>query len=344
MTPEDEDTSLLGKEELDELKHAVAALRRSIDGRAAREAGEQRTALAWLDDELGTWGAQLREQLEGLDAWELFTDLRRRFAFFGARASTPGVDEFGCDRELIARLERWLDVLFDNYWRVQVSGAEHVPQEDRVLFVSNRSGVLPYDGLMIAHALARCFGPERRARFLVADWLAALPFAQPLLPRLGGVRACAENVERLLRDGQWVVAFPEGQKGALKLFHDRYRLQRFARGGFVSIAQREGAVIVPTAVVGAEEIHPVLYESRFASRLLGIPALVTPTFPHLGVLGLIPLPSQWRIRFGEPIRFDAADTDQADDPLYINAMTERIRGTIQRLLDQEVRKREGVFT
>jgi 1-acyl-sn-glycerol-3-phosphate acyltransferase len=197
---------------------------------------------------------------------------------------------------------------------------------------------------MISQAVAREFGGEHRPRFLIADWLASLPFAQSMLARVGGVRACADNAERLLRSGRGVIAFPEGQKGALKLFHDRYRLQRFARGGFVSIAIRAGAVIVPVGVVGAEEVHPVLYESHFVSRLLGVPALVTPTFPHLGALGLVPLPSRWRIRFGEPISFAGVAAGAADDPLFVNRATERVRATIQRMLDEEVRRRQSVFS
>ena len=145
--------------------------------------------------------------------------------------------------------------------------------------------------------------PRRRAlRFLVADWLATLPFAQPWITRLGGVRACRENAERLLRTGRSVIAFPEGAKGAAKVFRQRYRVQRFGRGGVVRTALALGAPLVPVAVVGAEEAHPVLFKMETAARAVGLPFIpVTPTFPALGPLGVVPLPSKWSIAFGAPI-------------------------------------------
>ena len=170
-----------------------------------------------------------------------------------------------------------------------------------------------------------------------------MPFAQPLLSRLGAVRACAPNAERILDEHGLLIAFPEGQRGALKLFHDRYRLQRFARGGFVSIAIRKRARIIPVSVIGAEEVHPILLESQFLSRLLGFSALVTATFPHFGALGLLPLPSRWRIRFGEPIEFSRVAAEKADDPLHVNRVKDEVRSTVQRMLDREIRERSSVF-
>jgi len=196
---------------------------------------------------------------------------------------------------------------------------------------------------MLAHAVEREVPRRERPRFMVADWLVTLPFVQPALARLGGVRACRENAERLLGSGESVVAFPEGQKGALKPFRERYRLQRFGRGGVVSLAVRLRATVVPVAVVGAEEAHPILMRPQLAERLLGVPIPITPTFPLLGPLGAVPLPSQWRIRFGVPLRFDGVAPERADDPLYVNRTREEIRGAIQALLDEEVRRRSGVF-
>jgi 1-acyl-sn-glycerol-3-phosphate acyltransferase len=141
-----------------------------------------------------------------------------------------------------------------------------------------------------------------------------------------------------------VVAFPEGQKGALKLFRDRYRLQRFGRGGFVSLAIEHGVPIVPTAVVGAEEVHPLLFRPQLLGRLLGAPLPVTATFPLLGPLGVIPLPSQWVVLFGEPFRFDAEALERADDPLYINRTRERIRNSVQALVEDGLRLRRSVWS
>ena len=332
----------LSGDELEELRSSVASLRAELDRRfgprpAATEAQDS-PGESWLE----RVGRALRG--DGVDFVRLYDELRRRFAFPLAGDISAEVDEFGLDQSYLESARGLLDFLYERWWRVVVSDMQHVPAEGRVLFVANRSGVLPYDGLMIAHAVEREHASGRRPRFLTADWLMTLPFSQPILARVGGVRACPENAERLIESGHWVVAFPEGQKGALKPFRERYRLQRFGRGGFVALALRLRAAIVPVAVVGAEEVHPILYRPRLARRLTGAPLTVTPTFPLLGPLGLIPLPSQWRIRFGEPRFFEQVDPARADDPLYINRTCEEVRGTIQSLLDREVRERRSVFS
>jgi 1-acyl-sn-glycerol-3-phosphate acyltransferase len=344
----------LDPEQIEELRASVAALREHIStrfgvGQASRpEPGQSESE----PDELretgqrdGGLAARVTETLSAVDAWRLWHWLRSGVSTLGMRARMTDTDDFGMDPLFIDQVRPVLDFLFDRWWRVQVSGVEQIPLGggDRILFVSNRSGVLPYDGLIISHAVERNLPDTPRPRFLVADWFATLPFAQSTLTRLGGVRACRENAERLLRTGRSVVAFPEGQKGALKPFADRYRLQRFGRGGFVSVAVETRAVVVPVAVVGAEEAHPILFRSSLLERLLGVPVPFTPTFPHLGPLGAVPLPSQWRIRFGAPMRFDDVPAERAQDPLYVNRTRERIRGTVQELLDEELPQRRSVF-
>lgn len=329
-------------EELDELRAAISSLRDEIEGRwlgGRSRSAEQPAAPGPANEASSEPGASARE----VDWMGLFGELRRRFSVFGVEPSESDVDDFGLDAGYLAQWRGLLDFLHDRWWRIETAGTERIPSGERVLYVANRSGILPYDGLMIAHAVDRARGREARPRFLVADWLLGVPFAAQVLARLGGVRACAENAERLLRTGRSVLAFPEGQKGALKLYRDRYQLQRFARGGFVSIALRQRATIVPVAVVGAEEVHPILFQSSFAERFLGLPLPVTPTFPWLGPLGLVPLPSRWRIRFGRPIRFDDVPLERAEDPLFVNRTRELVRGNVQALLENEVRGRSSVF-
>ncbi|HKC50981.1 MAG TPA: lysophospholipid acyltransferase family protein [Myxococcota bacterium] len=293
------------------------------------------------------WIQQLRDEvsarLDEIDVVKIYESLRERIAIPGSGDISAEVDDFGLDERYLQRARRWLDWLYDTWWRVEVAGIEGVPDTPRVLFVANTAGILPWDALMIAHAVERTHPSRRRPRPMVSDWIATLPFSQSRLARLGAVRACAENAERLLGANQWVIAFPEGQKGSLKPFRERYRLQRFARGGFVSLAARLRAALVPVAVIGSEEIHPILFEPRILRRLLGVPVPVTPTFPLLGPLGVIPLPSRWRIRFGEPIWFDDVSPERAVDPLYVNRTRERVRGAIQNLLDEELPRRRSVF-
>jgi 1-acyl-sn-glycerol-3-phosphate acyltransferase len=287
--------------------------------------------------------AELGARLDEIDVVKIYESLRDRLAIPGAGDISAEVDDFGLDARYLARARRWLDWLYDSWWRVEVTGIEGVPETPRVLFVANSAGILPWDALMIAHAVERAHPSRRRPRPMVSDWIATLPFSQSRLARLGAVRACAENAERLLAMDQWVIAFPEGQKGALKPFRERYRLQRFARGGFVSLAARQRAALVPVAVIGSEEVHPILFEPRILRRLLGVPVPVTPTFPLLGPLGVVPLPSHWRIRFGEPIWFDDAAAERVADPLYVNRTREHVRSAIQGLLDEELPRRRSVF-
>ena len=314
--------------ELDELRASVAELRVQLE----RGFGSVGDPAAEASDPPGGVLAWLGRRLEELSLVELYDALRGR-VFAGERACTSqSIDEFGLEPEYVESARVLLDFLYDTWWRVRAVGAGEIPDRGPVLFVANRSGVLPYDGLMIAHAVAREHPTRRRPRFLVADWLSTLPFAQPLLARLGGVRACRENADRLLASGHSVVAFPEGQRGALKPYHERYKLQRFGRGEFVSLAVRRRAALVPVGVTGAEEVHPVLAAPSLTRQLLGFPLPLTPTFPMLGPLGLVPLPSQWRIRFGTPIPFDNIAPERSDDPLYINRVREQVRTTIQSLL------------
>jgi 1-acyl-sn-glycerol-3-phosphate acyltransferase len=227
---------------------------------------------------------------------------------------------------------------------VDVAGIEQLPADGPVLLVANRSGILPYDGLMISHVVAESLSESRRPRFLVADWLITLPFVQPYLARLGGVRACRENADRLLRTGRSVVAFPEGLKGAAKVFRQRYRLKRFGRGGVVRVALEAGIPMVPVAVIGAEEAHPVLFKMETLARSVGLSFIpVTPTFPLLGPLGLLPLPSKWSIRFGAPIETEHLGAETARDELLVSRMTEELRSEIQSMVDVDLHARAGIW-
>jgi 1-acyl-sn-glycerol-3-phosphate acyltransferase len=296
-----------------------------------------------LRERLESAGAAASESFSGTDLFELFDRLRRTANSFGMSERSVEVDEFGLDPAAVERSRPLLEFLCERWWRVEVSGLEQLDPEEPALLVANHSGLLPYDGLVLAHVIERATG--RRPRFLVADWLVTLPFAQPRLARLGGVRACRENAQRLLRAGHSVIAFPEGAKGAAKVFADRYRVQRFGRGGVVRVALEEGVPLVPVSVVGAEEAHPILFKLRTLARSVGLPFLpVTPTFPWLGPAGLLPLPSKWRLRIGTPMAAEGLGAQAADDEVLISRMTEELRGRIQAMVDEDRRARAGVFS
>ena len=282
--------------------------------------------------------------LEDVDWQGLYLELRRRVSTLGMSERSGEVDEFGMDEATLRSARPLLDLLLDRYWRVEFSGLERLPDTGPCLIVANHSGLLPYDGLMLAHGIARARPYEQRPCFLVADWLITLPFVQPYLARLGGVRACRENAERLLENKRWVIAFPEGARGAAKVFRERYQVKRFGRGGVVRVALESGVPLVPVGIVGAEEAHPILFKEQALARTLGLPFLpVTPTFPLAGPLGMVPLPTKWIVRIGEPVALEHLDSEAVDDELLIARLTEELRLRIQALVDQGLADRQSVW-
>lgn len=325
----------------------VVPLRRPVQGRSSAELAPLRSALRNLRREIeDRFPSEEPDAGEGSFDWiQAFDELRHRLGTAGVAERSGEVDEFGLDVLTLVRAQAMLDFLVDRYWRVDLNGADVLPEEGPVLFVANHSGLLPWDGLIFAHRFQRERPLWQRPRFLVADWLITLPFAQPLLARLGGVRACRENTDRLLRRGKSVLAFPEGQKGAAKDFRDRYQLQRFGRGGAVRAALECGVPLVPVAIVGAEEVTPILFKSHLAGRATGLPFLpVTPIFPALGPLGLVPLPAKWSIEIGAPLDLGDVDAAAAGDELYVSRMNEQLRGRIRELIRRGLERRSSAWT
>ncbi len=254
-------------------------------------------------------------------------------------------DEWGFDEDFAEAVYPLFEFLYDVYWRVETSGVRNVPGHGRALLVSNHAGSLfPFDASMILAAVMKEHPLPRWARFMVLDWAFSLPFLSSFMRRVGGIPASPFNAMRLLEQDELVMAFPEGVKGTGKPFGERYRLQRFGRGGFVEVALRTASPLVPVAVVGSEEIYPKLAESQTIARAVGAPYVpVTPTFPWLGLLGLVPLPSRWRIEFCEPIDLSAYGPDAADDHRVAFDISERVRETIQQKLYENLAKRGSAF-
>jgi len=254
------------------------------------------------------------------------------------------VDDYGFDQEITEHfMLAALRPIAQKWFRVEVRGAENIPATGGALVVSNHSGTVPVDGLMTAVSIRDHTG--RFLRPLGADLVFRLPFVGDLARKGGATLASNDDAERMLRGGELVGVWPEGFKGIGKPFSERYKLQRFGRGGFVSAAIRTGVPIIPTSVVGAEEIYPLVGNIPSLARLLGIPYLpITPFFPLLGPLGLIPLPSKWLIEFGEPIRTDDYDVGAADDPMLVFNVTDQVRESIQQTLYSLLIKRKSVFS
>jgi 1-acyl-sn-glycerol-3-phosphate acyltransferase len=268
---------------------------------------------------------------------ELLALLRRRLT------GEYDVDEYGFDREVTEQLLlAAIRPIKEKWFRVEVRGAENIPAEGGALVVSNHSGTVPVDGLMTMVSIHDATG--RHLRPLGADLVFSMPFVGEMARKSGATLACNEDAHRMLSGGELVGVWPEGFKGIGKPYSERYKLQRFGRGGFVSAAMRTGVPIVPCSVVGAEEIYPLVGNVPALARLLGIPYLpITPFFPWLGPLGLVPLPSKWLIEFGEPIRTDTYDEGAADDPMLVFNVTDQVRETIQQTLYSLLMQRRSVF-
>jgi 1-acyl-sn-glycerol-3-phosphate acyltransferase len=254
-------------------------------------------------------------------------------------------DEWGFDEEFAEAVYPFFDFLYDVWWRVQATGVHNVPSHGRGLVVSNHSGSLfPFDASMLVGAIMKEHPLPRWPRPMVLNWAFELPFLSFFMRKVGGVPASPFNAIRLLEQDEIVMVFPEGVKGTGKPFSERYRLQRFGRGGFVEVALRTGSPIIPVAVVGAEEIYPKLAESKALAKVLGAPFVpITPTLPWLGPLGLIPLPSRWRIEFCEPIDLSEYPPEAADDRALLFEISERVRDTIQEQLYEALIRRGSAF-
>ncbi len=253
------------------------------------------------------------------------------------------IDEFGFDKDFAETLALpALRTLYEKWFRVEVNGIENVPDTGAALLVANHAGGLwPLDAAMTSVAVRLEHPNGRYLRPLAADLLFGTPGAGTLARRAGATLACPADTDRLLRAGELVGVWPEGFKGIGKNYRDRYELQRFGRGGFVRSAITAGAPIVPVSIVGSEEIHPVLGNASVLARLLGLPYFpITPTFPWLGPLGLVPLPSKWYLEFGEPI--DTGGLDAAD-PVEVFETTDHVRETIQATLYRLLAQRRSIW-
>jgi len=263
----------------------------------------------------------------------------------GAQARHPmGLPDHGHDPTFLDRLGPLLDFLYTRYFRVRTLGLEHVPLEGPALLVANHSGGLPYDGAMLLWGIHRLHPRQRRVRPLVANFAFRVPWMMNVMARIGGVRAAAANALPLLAANELVAVFPEGLKGIGKPFKDRYQLVRFGRGGFIRLAMDAGVPIVPVAIVGAEEIHPVIGKLTRLAQPLGLPYIpVTPTFPWLGPLGLLPVPTKWTIQFGPAITLPPPPADDEERAALTAKETERVKRTIDDMLVRLLVDRRSVL-
>jgi 1-acyl-sn-glycerol-3-phosphate acyltransferase len=253
-------------------------------------------------------------------------------------------DEWGVDWEFLDVVRPFFTFLYKVYWRVSATGTENIPVQGRTLLVANHSGQLPWDGMMIAAAVMNEHIAQRLVRTLYSDWVPRVPFFSAWLVRMGQTLATEDNGTRLLEQDELVAIFPEGYKGIGKLYRDRYKLARFDQGGFVKMALETQAPIIPVSVVGAEETYISLAKSATGAKLTGLPYFpISPTFPWLGLLGLVPLPTRWYIDFGEPIVLDDYGSGAAQNLVLVSQLSDQVRNTVQEMIHARLAQRSSVF-
>lgn len=324
----------------DEDAAAAAAAAAEEAARRTRTAGSAPLSAGIPVDEILVALIEAAQRVLGSD-WEskvatLLATVRKRLS------GRYEVDEFGFDPQIAEVLSAAIEPLAEKWFRLEVRGVENIPEDGGALLVANHSGTVPIDGLVTGYAVKKYAG--RNLRPLGADLVFSLPVVGQVARKVGATLACQEDAERLLTSGELAGVWPEGFKGIGKPFAERYKLQRFGRGGFVSAAMRAQVPIVPVSIVGAEEIYPLVGNVPSLARLLGLPYLpITPFFPLLGPLGMIPLPSKWIIEFGEPVRTDAYEPESADDPMLLFNVTDQVRETIQQTLYKLLVDRGNAF-
>lgn len=264
------------------------------------------------------------------------TDIDARIASLSTFPNELGHDPFGFDPDTSRYALALAGLLHRRYFRTQVYNIDRVPT-GRVLIVANHSGQVPLDGVIIGAALMLDAEPPRFPRSMVEKWTAQLPFFSTWFPRCGQVVGSPENARRLLEHDESLIVFPEGAKGISKTFDQRYRLVDFGLG-FIRLALETNTPIVPTAVIGAEEQYPSIGDVKTLARMLKMPAF--PVVPQL-LLGMVaPLPTRYRLYFGEPLYFGG---DSDDDDSAIEEKVWLVRSTIQTMVNQGLKERKGVF-
>lgn len=260
---------------------------------------------------------------------------RRLLALMHFASADAGYDRYGLSPATLRRVYPLLLALYRAWFRVRSSGHEHIPRTGPAILAANHGGLLPFDGAMLVMDVALSTDPPRLARAIVDHWAGSLPFVNVFFARVGQVIGTRENFADLLSDDQLVLVFPEGMNGVRKLVTQRYRLQGF-HVGFVEQALRAEAPVIPTAVIGSDDQAPILFDLKPLARMLGLPmAPITPTFPLLGPLGLIPYPVPYRVVYGEPLPFhERFGPEDADDPRLVRYLARIVRKEVQALIDR----------
>lgn len=283
--------------------------------------------------------ADLAGALLPLSVRDLESEIDDRIRKIPTQLNEFGFDPWGLHPQSVRTTLLPALALYRYYFRVETHGIEHVPP-GRVLLVSNHAGQLPFDAAMISVAMLLEAEPPRIVRGMAEYWVSQLPWVSIFAARGGAASGTPDTCREMLEAGEAVVVFPEGVRGMNKLYKDRYKLMRFGTG-FLRLALEAQAPIVPVAVIGSEEQNPGLANVARLGRMLGMPAFpITPTFPLLGPLGMLPMPVKYHIHFGEPLQFHGSPSE---DDAIVDEKVDEVKAAITALFERGLAERRGVF-
>jgi 1-acyl-sn-glycerol-3-phosphate acyltransferase len=280
----------------------------------------------------------LRDKIKEIFSYSMNENFREQIAALPTKLNEFGYDDFGFSPEWVKKALVPAVMLYRYYFRVEQFGVQNIP-DGRVLLISNHSGQIPLDGVMIGVAVFLEGNPPRVLRSMVERWAQTLPFVSIFFTRIGQILGTPENARALLEKDEALLVFPEGARGINKVWKNRYQLENFGLG-FMRLALETGTPIVPVGVVGAEEQLPSFGNFRLLAKLLNMPAV--PLLPQLliPIAGWLPLPTKYRIYFGEPMRFEG---DANDEDVIIEEKVEEVRKRIQSMLTYGLKNRRHVF-
>jgi len=253
------------------------------------------------------------------------------------------VEDYGLDPGFRERAEPLFKFVYESYWRCATSGSENVPATGPCILIGNHSGGLPFDAMMVAYALSSAASPGRVVRPLYDRFVEGMGPVKGLYRKLGGVPANYAVADELLERDEVPVIFPEGVGGVAKLYDERYVVGHFSTSA-ARLSCRHRVPVIPFAVIGAEETYPMIGRSAQLGKLLGAPYVpITPFFPMLGLAGMIPLPTKWTIAFGKRIYLYRESRFRGPGCTEFEAMSERLRRTVQVLVDRHLDRRSSIF-
>lgn len=243
---------------------------------------------------------------------------------------TLGFDPWGFHTDTNKTVIGIYSYVYNNYFRVQTHGIEHIPADGPVLIVANHSGQLPIDGTLIAYALATRDLNPRMPRAMIERFFPTVPYLGNLLNEIGAVLGDPVNCAKMLSRDEAIIIFPEGVRGSGKLYRDRYQLKRFGNG-FMHLAMQYNAPIIPVGVVGCEETIPAIANIKPLARALGI--------PYAPIALPVIFPAKVHLNFGKPMVFSGAETTEEE----VAKRVETVKAEINRLIDKGLSERKGIF-